>query len=113
MSSLTQEDLCLPLGTPTSSSPPWSPRSCRPPAHPLPSAHLSPNLARPGRLQPSQMLETSAQSPLPPGTGRHREHSHPQGRGHPWGHSYHWGRRMGDVVLTGEAGRAGPAVWLL
>ena len=109
MSSLTQGDLCLPLGTPTSSSPLGSPGSCQPPAHALPSAHLSsPNLARPGRLQPSQTLETSAQSPPPPGIGGHREHSHPWGWSHPWGHSYHWGQGVGDVILIDEARGAGP-----
>ena len=91
-------------------APPCSaPRSCQPPVHALPSARLSsPNLARPGCLQPSQTLETSAQSPPPPGTGHRREHSHPWGWSHPWGHSYHWGQGVGDVILTDEAGGAGP-----
>lgn len=94
---------------PTSSSPPWSPRSCQLPAHPLPSANLpSPNLARPGRLQLSQMLETSPQSPPPSGTGCHQEHSHAWGRGHPWGHGCHRGQCVGDVVLTDRARGAGP-----
>ena len=94
---------------PTSPSPPWSPRSCQLPAHPLPSANFpSPNLARPGRLQLSPMLETSPQSPLPTGMGRHQKHSHAWGRGHPWGHGCHQGQGVGDVVLTDRARGAGP-----